>query len=157
MRLRRAQRKGRRLEPGLVGGTVGLIAALPMTRLSGRARQELAAVELAFIAGAYPAMALQEGNPRATARESAAAGAFLACALAGLRLQAPRLLAAGLLAHGIWDRIHESHHIGTTVPAWYPGFCLAADIVLAVPLLAGRSDRLGLPTSPPARGHPAQP
>ena len=39
---------------------------------------------------------------------------------------------AGLAAHGIFDLVHSTLVANPGVPAWWPGFCLAADGVLAV-------------------------
>jgi hypothetical protein len=100
--------------------------------LAPRQQLQLAAIELAFIAGIYPGMAI--GSRRATAVESIAAAAFVAAALGGLARDSRATVAAGLLAHGVWDAAHHTRGIGAPTPAAYPGFCLVADLLLAIPL-----------------------
>jgi hypothetical protein len=101
-------------------------------------RVELASVELAFIAGSYPAMALSAEDSRVRATELMAGVGFAGCAFAGLTFRSPRLLAGGLLAHGAWDFAHHFGRPGSDVPSWYPLFCLLADLMLAQPLLGKR-------------------
>ena len=43
---------------------------------------------------------------------------------------------AGLAAHGIFDLVHGTLVANPGMPVWWPGFCLAADVALAV-ILAG--------------------
>ena len=48
--------------------------------------------------------------------------ALLAFALLSL-IYSPYLIAAGFVAHGLWDLLHHSRGVTTSVPGWYPRFC----------------------------------
>ena len=113
---------------------VGAANAALAAPLGPQGRLELAALELAFIAGAYPGMAIIAGSPRAIAVELVAAGAFVSSAVAGLAGRSRAPIAAGLLAHGAWDAIHHRNGIGAPAPRGYPRFCLIADLLLVIPL-----------------------
>lgn len=43
------------------------------------------------------------------------------------------VLAAGWLAHAVWDVVH--HRLGRVVPRWYAETCLVADLTVATALL----------------------
>jgi hypothetical protein len=112
------------------------LAGIALSRtLRPEQRVDLAAVELAFIAGSYPGMALNTGDRRGRAAELAIGAAFAGCAFAGLVSRSRRLLAGGLVAHGAWDVAHHVGEPGSPAPEWYPLFCLLADLLLALPLL----------------------
>jgi uncharacterized membrane protein YbaN (DUF454 family) len=55
---------------------------------------------------------------------------FVAVAIAGFRRSLP-LVAAALLAHGLFDAVHGRVIENPGVPASWPAFCLAFDITLA--------------------------
>jgi hypothetical protein len=114
---------------GVLAG--GLGAALGAVLTPGR-RLDLGAIELGFIAGAYPAMALREESPRAVALESVASAAFVGLAVTGLRRRSRLGIAAGLVGHAVWDAVHHLSGVGTTPPRWFPPFCMAADVTLAI-------------------------
>lgn len=97
-------------------------------------RLQLAALELALIAGAYPAMAVVSGSRRAVALELTAAGLFVGCSLLGLAREWRTPIVAGLLSHGLWDLVHHASDLGKPMPDGYAGFCLIADLLLAIPL-----------------------
>ncbi|HEY5285528.1 MAG TPA: hypothetical protein VIJ50_00310, partial [Solirubrobacteraceae bacterium] len=80
--------------------TVGLGSALGAL-LSSPRRLDLGAVELAFIAGAYPAMAFHEASRRTIAMECAVSGVFVGLALVGLRRRS-RLALAALFPRSSW-------------------------------------------------------
>jgi hypothetical protein len=128
--------------PAILGVIVGAAGVALSATLDPRRRLELGALELAFIAGSYPAMSLHHRS-RTRATELAAGGAFLGCAFLGLTHSSRATIATGLLAHGAWDLAHHRNEVGTRAPDGYPIFCLVADCALAVPLLA--------PVPPPRR------
>lgn len=119
--------------PVLLAGGVGAANAILAARIAPQ-RLELAALELAFIAGAYPGMAIGTASRRVIAIELAAAGAFLAAAIAGTASGSRTTIAAGLLAHGGWDLAHH-RGIGVAAPERYPEFCFLADLLLVIPLV----------------------
>lgn len=95
-------------------------------------RLDLAALELAFIAGAYPAMAFHGHSRGAIAAESAVSGLFVALAAAGLSRRSRLAIATGLVGHAAWDGVHHVTTVGARTPSWFPAFCMAADVALAV-------------------------
>ena len=60
---------------------------------------------------------------------------FGALATAGLALSAPILLAAGYLAHALWDSVHGQRGIHTRIPWWYVPLCIGFDVIVGVYLL----------------------
>jgi hypothetical protein len=119
----------RAIAVGVLAGGVG--AALGAALTPGR-RLDLGAVELGFIAGAYPAMALHEESPRAVALESVASAVFVGLAAFGLRRRSRLGIAGGLLGHAVWDAVHHLSSVGAETPRWFPAFCSAADVALAI-------------------------
>lgn len=55
--------------------------------------------------------------------------------IAGLAMRAPALLAAGYLAHGLWDIVHGPRGIHTRIPWWYAPLCIGFDTVVGAYLL----------------------
>jgi hypothetical protein len=70
-----------------------------------------------------------------TAQTAAVLGfGAVAVAASALEPDAARfVLAAGWLAHAVWDAVH--HRLDRVVPRWYAETCLAADLLLAAALL----------------------
>lgn len=62
--------------------------------------------------------------------ESLIAAAFLALAIVGFRKNL-WLIVAALAGHGIFDFLHHLFIRNPGVPAWWPGFCLAFDVLAA--------------------------
>jgi hypothetical protein len=62
---------------------------------------------------------------------------FLNLAFLGVQHDSELLLGLGFVAHAAWDWLHHDGHGPTHVRTWYPPFCVVADLVIAVPLLAG--------------------
>ena len=60
--------------------------------------------------------------------ESLAAGIFLAVAVAGFKKNL-WLVVAALAGHGVFDYFHHLLIDNPGVPIWWPGFCLAFDIL----------------------------
>jgi hypothetical protein len=119
---------------GILTGGLGAgfgVALAPARRL------DLGAVELGFIAGAYPAMALREERSSAIALEFAASAIFVGLAAFSLRRRSRLLVSAGLLAHAAWDAAHHLGTLGTEAPGWFPAFCCAADVALAIQFARG--------------------
>jgi hypothetical protein len=90
----------------------------------------LHALLLAAIAWIYVGFALLDGRQGNVALEGFVAFAFLALALLSL-IYSPYLIAAGFVAHGLWDLIHHSRGVTTSVPTWYPRFCAMYDFAYA--------------------------
>ncbi len=75
--------------------------------------------------------------------ESLIACAFLALAVAGFK-KSLWLIMAALAGHGVFDFYHHLFIHNPGVPLWWPGFCLAFDVVAAafVAVLLMRRSRL---------------
>ena len=59
-------------------------------------------------------------------------------------------LGIGFLMQGAWDWVHHDDHGPTHVRMWWPPFCVAADVVIGLPLWSvGRCKRGDDP--PPSR------
>jgi hypothetical protein len=85
---------------------------------------------LAVIAAFYVFFSVLSGAWHAAMIESVVLGGFLFVAIAGFRLN-PWLIVIGLFGHGVFDAIHGHLIANPGVPVWWPGFCLAYDIVAA--------------------------
>lgn len=65
--------------------------------------------------------------------ESAVAGIFLLLAVFGFKRNY-WLVVAALIGHGTLDFVHHFVIDNPGVPQWWPGFCLAFDVILGVVL-----------------------
>jgi hypothetical protein len=100
-------------------------------------------VVLIVIASLYLLFAVQAGSVSSLAAEAVPSLVFVTVAVLGFRKRAPWLVVAGLALHGIFDFFHHAVTVNPGVPAWWPGWCLAYDVVaaayLAVLLLVRRN------------------
>jgi len=105
---------------------------LPLALIvSDRALLQFFAVQLGFIGGVYFGFAVAEGEAWGLLLEFNVAGAFLLLGAVALWADSPTLLAAGYLAHGLWDLAHHPRAVRTPVQPWYPPFCVVFDLVVA--------------------------
>ena len=86
------------------------------------------------IAAYYVLFAAMAASASVLALECVAAGVFVALAVAGFRSRL-WLVAAALAAHGVFDLFHHLIIDNPGVPSWWPGFCMAADVVAAAYLV----------------------
>lgn len=114
----------------LAGSTIGVSLLLPEPVVV-----PLLALLLAFAAAVYVGFAETDPEAGRTRLQWAVALAFTGMALLGLWLS-PWLLVAGWVLHAGWDLLHHRGVIRTRTSAWYPGGCLAFDLIVAV-FLAG--------------------
>jgi hypothetical protein len=120
-----------------VGLGLGLLAnafAAPWSDADARA---YLGVLLAAIGAIYVGFAIADGRPSAIVVQAISAIVFLNVAFLGVQLDSNLLVGLGFLAHAGWDWIHHDGHGPTRVRSWYPPFCVVADLVIAVPVLAG--------------------
>jgi hypothetical protein len=82
------------------------------------------------IASYYALFAVMGGSMQVVVVESVVAAAFLGVAVAGFK-STLWLIVIGLAAHGIFDLIHPHLYVNPGMPVWWPGFCLAYDLVAA--------------------------
>lgn len=88
---------------------------------------------LTVIAMLYSLFAVMGGSMPALVRECVAATVFLALVVVGFRRNL-WLVALGLALHGLLDFFHPWLIEDPGVPAWWPAFCLAYDLVAAAGL-----------------------
>jgi hypothetical protein len=128
------RRHARGMAVGLGLGLVSNAFAAPWS--DADARMYLG-VLLAAIGAVYFGFAIADGRPSAIAVQAMSAVVFLNIAFLGVQQGSDLLLGLGFLAHAGWDWIHHDGHGPTRVRTWYPPFCVVADVVIAVPVLAG--------------------
>lgn len=114
---------------------IGIVAALVfimIARLGGANWEKKAFAFGLFIAALiYMGFAVFAGaSSMWRATELMGLGLFTLVAVLGLRVSA-WFLAAGWLAHGLWDALlHLTQH-ASFVPDWYPVVCLSFDLIVA--------------------------
>jgi hypothetical protein len=87
-------------------------------------------VVLIVIAALYLLFAAMADSTSSLVAESVPALAFVTTAALGFR-RTPWLVVAGLALHGVFDFFHHALIANPGVPAWWPGWCLAYDVVAA--------------------------
>ncbi len=121
---------------------IGLLLAILVVGFSAligldRERSFYATV-LIVVASYYALFAVMAGSGRTLLVEILAASVFCVFAVFGFK-ENLWLVAVGLIGHGIFDFFRRGLIENPGVPRWWPGFCLAFDVVfggwLAVRLL----------------------
>ena len=92
-------------------------------------------VVLIVIAALYLLFAAMAGSAGSLVAEAIPAIVFVAIAVLGFR-KTPWLVVAGLALHGVFDLFHHAVIANPGVPIWWPGWCLAYDVVAAAYLAA---------------------
>jgi len=85
--------------------------------------------------------ALMGGSGRALVVEISVASGFLLLGVLGFKTNL-WLIPAAMVGHGVFDFIHHLFIDNPGVPSWWPGFCLAFDVLFGgwlAALLARRS------------------
>ena len=85
---------------------------------------------LIVVASYYGLFAVMAGAAGALWPEIGAFALFTLVAIVGFR-SSLRIVAAGLLGHGVFDLLHSHVIANAGVPPWWPAFCLAFDGILA--------------------------
>ena len=93
-------------------------------------------VVLIVIATLYLLFAAMAKSTGSLVAEAIPALVFVAMATLGFRKKAPWLVVAGLALHGVFDFFHGAVITNPGVPVWWPGWCLAYDVVAAAYLAA---------------------
>jgi hypothetical protein len=83
---------------------------------------------LIVIASYYVLFAAMGGSERTVIIESLFAGVFLLFAVLGFKSNY-WLVVSALVGHGVFDFAHHFLIDNPGVPRWWPGFCLASDVV----------------------------
>jgi hypothetical protein len=86
---------------------------------------------LIVIASYYVLFAVMGGSHRELLVESLVMCVFAAIAVAGFNRNL-WLVVAGLAAHGLFDAFHGRLQVTSSVPPWWPAFCLTFDVTAAV-------------------------
>jgi len=84
---------------------------------------------LIVIASYYVLFAVMGGSGRTLLIEIAIASVFLALGVVGFKTNL-WLIAAAVVAHGVFDCIHHWFIQNPGVPSWWPGFCLTFDVFI---------------------------
>lgn len=118
-------------------GTIVLAAVIGFAR-----ERSFYSTVLIVIATYYILFAVMGASGRTLVIEIVIASGFILFAVLGFKVNL-WLVAAALLGHGIFDFIRPSFIANPGVPRWWPGFCLAFDVIfgvwLALQLLQRRS------------------
>ena len=84
---------------------------------------------LIVVASYYALFAAMGASGRTLATEIVVGSGFLLVAVLGFRKNL-WVVAAALLGHGLFDFAHHWLIENPGVPPWWPGFCLACDVIL---------------------------
>ena len=140
---------------------IGLVLALAVAGLAtgvGFDRdRSFAPTVLIVIASYYVLFALMGGGSgRTLLVEIFVASGFLLLGVLGFKRNL-WLIAAALVGHGVFDFIHHRFINNPGVPSWWPGFCLAFDVLFGgwlAALLVRRSHPSLTGTSPRHQNSP---
>lgn len=133
----------------MIAATIGVLAGLATIALARRLRGEhwLYALSLISLPSIYAGFAWYAGETGIGWQEMLIGLPFLlgGAVLSRVRLRwAAAVVGALWLAHGGYDLLHPQLFINPGVPAWYPAFCAAVDVVVGLYLF-------GLAVAQPAR------
>jgi len=111
---------------------IGLVLASAVAGLAavvGFARdRSFAPTVLIVVASYYALFAVMGESRRALVIESVFASGFLLLAVLGFK-KIPWLIPAAMVGHSVFDFFHDSFIENPGVPSWWPGFCLAFDVL----------------------------
>jgi hypothetical protein len=99
---------------------------------------------LIVVASYYVLFAIMSGSTSVVVAEIAGMLVFASAALLGFRFN-PSLIAAALVAHGIFDALHGHFIVDAGVPAWWPAFCGSYDVMAGLCLAYIQSRASELP------------
>jgi hypothetical protein len=125
---------------------IGLVVALAVAGLGAGAGfdrdRSFASTILIVVALYYVLFAVMGGSSRALVIESCIASGFLLLAVLGFRKNV-WLLPAAIAGHGVFDFFHRWLVDNPGVPGWWPGFCMAFDVLFGgwLAWLLGRRSR----------------
>ncbi len=114
----------------LIGGLLTLAILAGCTWIGYDRDRALYPAILTVIASYYALFAVMGGSTHALLIECIPIAGFLAAAALGFKRNLWIVIGA-FLAHGVFDLVHGRIISNPGVPAWWPGFCLASDIIAA--------------------------
>jgi hypothetical protein len=119
----------------VVGVIIAIVVSLFASAVGLDKERSFYPVVLIVIAILYLLFAAMAESIDSLVAESIPALMFVATATLGFR-KTPWLVVVGLALHGVFDFFHHTVIANPGVPVWWPGFCLAYDVVAAVYLAA---------------------
>lgn len=122
---------------------IGLLLAVGIAALARFTRfdedRSFYSTILVIIASYYVLFAVLGGSRHALGWELVIAVVFSAVAIIGA-LVLPALVGIGIIAHGLFDLVHDVLITNSGVPTWWPSFCGSIDVLLGLwVLLSTRS------------------
>lgn len=114
----------------IVGAVLALLVGLFATGVGLDRDRAFYPVVAIVIASLYALFAVMGASTHALVLESLAGAVFIALAVAGFKWSL-WVVAVALAAHGIFDFVHAAIISNPGMPDWWPGFCLAYDVVAA--------------------------
>ena len=119
----------------VIGVTAAVGVGLFGTMIGFDKERSFYPVVLIVIATLYLLFAAMAKSTGSLVAEAIAALVFVAMAALGFR-KTPWFVVAGLALHGVFDFFHDAVIANPGVPVWWPGWCLAYDVVAAAYLAA---------------------
>jgi hypothetical protein len=117
--------------PYVIGSVLAMSVAL-LARWVGFDRDRVFyPVVMIVIASYYVLFAAMGGSGRTVLLESIVMAVFVAAAVAGFKRSA-WIVVVALASHGIFDALRGNVIENPGIPAWWPAFCAAYDVVAAV-------------------------
>ncbi|PYT22919.1 MAG: hypothetical protein DMG57_33835 [Acidobacteria bacterium] len=113
----------------LVGLLLSLAVAVSATVIGMDRDRAFYPTVLIVIASYYVLFSVMGGSAPAFGIEIAVASGFALFAALGFKKNL-WLVAAAIAAHGVFDFVHHWLIANPGVPHWWPGFCLAFDVIL---------------------------
>jgi hypothetical protein len=119
----------------LIPVVVGLLLAVGIAALGKFTRfdedRSFYSTVLIIIASYYVLFAVLSGSGHALVWELVIAAAFSTVAIVGT-LFLPTLVGTGIIAHGLFDLVHDGLIENSGVPTWWPSFCASIDVLLGL-------------------------
>ena len=112
----------------LIGVILTLAVAAFATVVGFDRERAFYATVLIVISSYYALFAVMGASTRTLIIESIVAGVFVLFAVLGFKRNY-WLVVAALLGHGVFDLVRHFLIDNPGVPHWWPGFCLASDVV----------------------------
>jgi hypothetical protein len=120
----------------LIGIALGILTILAARAIRGE--RWLYSLGLLTLPGLYAFFALRAGEPTVGLNEMIYGLPFLGAGLifAFVSVRQSAVVVGSLwIFHGLYDVIHDQFISNPGVPAWYPAFCFAVDVVIGAYLL----------------------
>ena len=115
----------------VIGIVLGLVVTGGATAIGFDRERVFYPAVLIVIAAYYVLFATMDGSAAVVIKESLVAGGFLLVAVIGFKTRL-WIVAAAIVAHGIFDVFHHLLIDNQGVPDWWPGFCMAIDVTAGI-------------------------